>query len=84
MVYDELNRLLSSDNLRRMTIVLSDESVVTGGTVFDVSRSGIMFYGGESSREELSAPLESIAEIRERERIVFRTKKRIHKIYPRG
>ena len=86
MVYDLLTRLSMGDELRGKTIVYSEngrESVVTGGSVFEITRSEVRFYGGESNMEELSIPLSNITEIRHNHELVFRARKRIEKIYPR-
>jgi hypothetical protein len=87
MAYDFLSRLSVEDELRSKTIVYSEngkESMVTGGTVFEITRSEVRFYGGESNMEELSIPISSITEIRHNHKLVFRAKKRIDKIYPRS
>ena len=84
MVYDVLNRLMQSDSLRDKIIVLKDKSVILGGSIFDVTRSHINFYGGESNCEELTMPIENITEIRQNERVIFKRKKRVEKVYPRG
>ena len=84
MVYDTLNKLLQSDSLRDKTLVFSDKTIVTGGSIFEVNRSHVSFRGGESNCEEFSLPIEKIAEIRQNENVVFKRKKRIEKIYPRG
>jgi hypothetical protein len=84
MVYDIINRLLQSDSLRDKTLILKDKTIVTGGTIFDLTRSEIKYLGGESNMEEFTIPLEEIKEIRRNHHIIFKRKKRIDKIYPRG
>ena len=84
MVYDILNRLLQEDKLRDKTIILSDKTIIPGGRIFEINRSSVKYYGGESNQEEFSIPIEKIMEIRQNERIIFKRKKRIEKIYPRG
>ncbi len=84
MVYDILHGFLKNDAIRDKIIVFSDKSIVTGGSVIEINRSYIKFYGGESSYEEFEVPLENIVEIRKNEKVIFRKKKRIQKIYPRS
>jgi hypothetical protein len=84
MVYDILVKLLQSDSLRDKTIVMKDNNIITGGAVFEVTRSEIKFYGGESGQEVFTEPIEKITEIRQNESVVFRRKRRIEKVYPRG
>jgi len=84
MVYDFLNRLFREGELKDKTIVFSDRSIITGGTVSDVNRSEIIYYGGESGHELLTRSIEKISEIRQNEALIYRRKRRIEKIYPRG
>jgi hypothetical protein len=84
MVYDMLVKLLNSDGLRDKTIVLKDNSIIPGGRVFEVNRSEIRYFGGESSYEEFLAPIEKIAAIRQNEKVIFKRRKRIERVYPRG
>jgi hypothetical protein len=84
MVYDILNRLIKTDNLRDKIIVFESGSVIAGGSVSGLNRSRISYYGGESGQEMLTVPLDIIVEIRHNEIVIFRGKKRVQKIYPRG
>lgn len=84
MAYDILMRLIQSDSLRGKTIVLKDRSIITGGSIIEVNRSEIRYLGGESNIEELTVPIERVMEIRSNHNLLYRRKKKIDRIYPRG
>lgn len=57
---------------------------VFGRDIIRIGRSSVTFLGGETGREEFSIPLEAIREIEAGGRTLFRKKKRIERVYPRG
>ena len=84
MVYDILAKLSQSDSLRDKTLILKDNSIITGGKVTDITRAEIVYLGGESGNEVFTEPLENDIAIRHNERVVFKRKRHIEKVYPRG
>ena len=91
MAYNILNKLKSEDRLKKCSISIRREDVVNkrefifGRDITAITRSRIVFAGGETGQEELSIPLESIREISLEGRIVFRKRKRgAERVYPRG
>ena len=89
MAYDLLSKLKADGTLSGCSIVVSDkDSLRNSRTVFgrDIRRittSRIELLGGETGHERFSIPMDSIQEIRLRNRVIYRKKKRIERIYPR-
>ena len=84
MVYDVLVKLSQTDSLRDKTIVMKDNSIIAGGAVSEVTRSEIKYRGGESGQEVLTEPIDKVIEIRQNESVIYKRKKHIEKVYPRG
>lgn len=90
MVYDILKKLEKENRLEDCSFKVSDKSSlrgfkrVFGRDIIQINRSFIQYQGGETGYEKFNLPLEEVAEVEVNGEIVFRKKKRIKKIYPRG
>jgi hypothetical protein len=89
MAYDVLSKLKAEGRLFDCVIEVADESLpgkkkaVFGKDVIELSRSNILFLGGETGHERISVPIESVLEIFCSDKVLFRKKRRIDRIYPR-
>jgi uncharacterized protein (UPF0248 family) len=90
MAYDILKKLLAEGRLKSCSITAfqkgaaGNRRTVFGREISGVTRSRIIYAGGETGYERLSIPLESILEIEVDGRTVFRRRERIKRIYPRA
>jgi uncharacterized protein (UPF0248 family) len=87
MVLDILNNLELSGKMAECEIVISVEDhneVILGGDVLKVNKAGMSYTGGESGYERFEVPLEKIIEIRRGKEVIYRRKKYIDRIYPKG
>jgi len=89
MAYDVLSRLKAEGRLFDCVIEVADKGspsgrkAVFGKDIIELGRSRIVFLGGETGNEKLAAPMEAVQEIFCSDKVIWRKKRRIERIYPR-
>ncbi|RLJ10214.1 MAG: hypothetical protein DRP15_00715 [Candidatus Aenigmatarchaeota archaeon] len=82
-MHETLKRLVKTGRIKECAItIVHNGSVTKRGTIYGrdivgVDRKSIRYLGGEAIYEEISVPLDNILEIRTKDRIIWKKKKRI-------
>jgi hypothetical protein len=90
MVFDILSSLERQGRLNQCSISVSDKSgprgrrMIFGRDITGLSRSHIEHAGGETGYEIFRTPVNAILQVELENKIVFRKKSRIERIYPRA